>query len=177
MQTKTILHNFPLLNSQDWTIVPRQDALIAINNCTVDEFIYEKVNSNSWHLFDIYKARAQYAIPNTPQIILANYHSDPYSIEMFVQFATFNLDKLVRKNLCGSAIHELMKNVLRTIEFLVKKFGFFRITPQMVRVTHSSNTLVWVHENFNSTHRQYPLGSNNIYEDYKIMIYDFISIF
>lgn len=163
MQAKTLLHNFPIFNSQDWTVVPRQDALIAINNYTVDEFAYEKVNSNSWHLFDIYKARAQYSIPNTPQILLGNYQSDAYTIEMFVQFATFGLDKLVKKNLCSNTIHELMKNVLRTVEFLVKKFGFFRITPQMVRVTHSNNILVWVHENFNSAHRQYPLSSNNIY--------------
>lgn len=145
MQAKALSHNFPLLNSQDWTIVARQDALIAINNYTVDEFAYEKVNSNSWHLLDIYKARAQYAIPNTPQIILSNLQPDAYTIEMFVQFAIFGLDKLVKKSLCGSTIHELMKNVLRTVEFLVKKFGFFRITPQMVKVTHSNNILVWVH--------------------------------
>lgn len=47
----------------------------------------------------------------------------------------------------------------------------------MIRVTKSQNIIVWVHENFTSTHRQVPLNSKNIYEDYKIMITDLLTIF
>lgn len=115
MQHKAILHNFPLLNGQDWTIVHNHEALSVVNNYTVDEFVFEKVNSNSWHLFDIYKARAQYLIPNTPQIILASYQPEPYAIEMFVQLAHFNLDRLARKNMCETSILQLIKNVLQTV--------------------------------------------------------------
>jgi len=60
---------------------------------------------------------------------------------------------------------------------LVKKFGFFRITKDMIKVTRSCNILVWMHDKFSSTHRQYPLNSSNIYEDYKIMIKDLLTIF
>jgi hypothetical protein len=47
----------------------------------------------------------------------------------------------------------------------------------MIKVTRSCNILVWMHDKFSSTHRQYPLNSSNIYEDYKIMINDLLTIF
>lgn len=47
MQQRALLHNFSLLNSQDWAIVQRLEKLSIVNNFTADEFIYEKVNSNS----------------------------------------------------------------------------------------------------------------------------------
>lgn len=47
----------------------------------------------------------------------------------------------------------------------------------MIKVTRSLGLLVWVHDNFNSTHRQYPISSSNIYEDYKMMINDVLTIF
>jgi len=63
---------------------------------------------------------------------------------MFVQSAPFNFDKLIRKNSCDSQIHELLKNVIKTVEALVKKFGFFKVTANMIRVTKNQNFLIWV---------------------------------
>lgn len=85
------LKNFSHLSSQEWTIKSKQNQIILSNNQTSDEFIYEKITSNSWHLLEIYKERAQYTIPNTPQIILPCIQNDAHSVEMFVQTASFTL--------------------------------------------------------------------------------------
>lgn len=67
-----MLKYFSGLNSQEWSILSKQEMVFLVNNFTMDEFRHEKVNSNSWHLLDIYKARSQYTIPHTPQIMLSN---------------------------------------------------------------------------------------------------------
>lgn len=103
------------------------------------------MHANSWHLLEIYKARAQYTIPNTPQIILADAQTNNFTIEMFVQTAPYHIDKLIRKNPCDAYIQELLKNVIKTVDFLVKKFGFFKLTYDMIKVTKNQNFLIWVH--------------------------------
>jgi hypothetical protein len=46
----------------------------------------------------------------------------------------------------------------------------------MVRVTSSSNLLIWFNEEFLNLYRQFPLN-NDPYEDCKLMVFNLLNIF
>ncbi len=100
MQQKALLKVFPLLDSQDWAVTTKQDSFLVVNNHTLDEFIYEKINVSSWHLLDCYKARSLYVMPSTPQIIIGAFNSDSCCLEMLTQYAVGTLEKHIKRNLC-----------------------------------------------------------------------------
>lgn len=45
---------------------------------------------------------------------------------------------------CDILILEKLKTVIRTVEMLAKKYGFFRITPHMLKATKRESVLVWM---------------------------------
>ena len=47
---------------------------------------------------ELLRARANYSILNTPQIMLANNQLDQHNLEMFVQTASLGLEKLLNKS-------------------------------------------------------------------------------
>lgn len=64
-------------------------------------------------------------------------------MEIFIQCPTSGLEKILKKNLCWGAIQEILKISIKAIDFLVKKYGFFRITNEMIKVSRSNNLLIW----------------------------------
>lgn len=80
MQQKPILQNFQHLDPLDWTLTHKNQTVMLINNHTGDEFLYDRLYANMWHLLDGYKARSAYRLPHTPQVLLATRQADQHSI-------------------------------------------------------------------------------------------------
>lgn len=72
MSYSALLRNFENIDNTDWTFMTTNNRLYAINNFTTDQFIYDRVDAHSLQIIDMYKNRARYTLPNTPQIILAS---------------------------------------------------------------------------------------------------------
>ena len=60
---------------------------------------------------------------------------------------------------------------------MVKKYGFFRVTANMVKVNKNGFVQVWINESEECCHRSYPLDSNSVYEDYRLMLTDLANLF
>lgn len=176
MLQTSFLRKFPSINFVDWSPAFVSNSFGLKNNFTGDLFTYENLDTHSQHMVEIYKQRAQYVMPNTPQIMLSQTDSKSNTLEMLVENGPYSIDRLVKK--CDeSTFRQLLFNVSKTVQFLVKKFGYFKLTHQMIRVSSSLNFIVWINENFVHSHRQYPLASRNPSEDCKVLIESLLDIF
>lgn len=97
MDSKQQLENFGGLDFQEWTVQVEYNLAIAVNKITQDEFIYESINSQSRYFYDSYKARAQYHIANTPQVILADCSRERTSFEALVERGPLSLANLLAR--------------------------------------------------------------------------------
>lgn len=96
MQHKPFLTNFTYIHQQEWLALlnnknGHHNVYGIVNKFTQDQFLYDKVFSHSWQMYEILRSRASYVIQHTPQILLANHQINQNSIEMFVQTASFGL--------------------------------------------------------------------------------------
>jgi hypothetical protein len=83
----------------------------------------------------MYRDRVQYTMPHTPQLVLGS--EDPHYIELFVQDAPHKLNKIINKNTSKIEVYLLLKSIIQTLLYLVKKCGFFWVNESMIRVTHN----------------------------------------
>ena len=140
MQHQPFLINFSYLDQKEWSLLTNNkncnhQVFGIVNNYTGDQFIYDRVFISSWQMAELLRARANYSILNTPQIMLANNQLDQHNLEMFVQTASFGLEKLLNKSTHENIVLETLTTIIRVVQALVKKYGYFRILPNMIKVT------------------------------------------
>ena len=103
--------------------------------------------------------------------------NDADVIKVWVQRAPYRLDKFLRSSCSFFSMMNLFKEIISIIEIIVKKYGFFRVTANMLKVNKNGFLQIWINESEECCYRSYPLHSNSIYEDYKLMIMDLVNLF
>lgn len=114
MLQTSFLRKFPSINFVDWSPAFVSNSFGLKNNFTGDLFTYENLDTHSKHMVEIYKQRAQYVMPNTPQIMLSQTDSKSNTLEMLVENGPYSIDRLVKK--CDeSTFRQLLFNVSKTV--------------------------------------------------------------
>ena len=60
---------------------------------------------------------------------------------------------------------------------LTKKYGFFRITENMIKISKRELPVIWIHSHEEISVREYPLSIGNRGQAIKIMLLDIFGIF
>ena len=92
----------------------------------------------------MYKARAACPIPNTPKIIISESQKDKKSLNILVQRATINIETFLQQLPDFVLVLQNLKALLAVFEALVRKYGHFRIVPNMIKVNKNDLCQVWI---------------------------------
>ena len=65
-------------------------------------------------------------------------------IDLWVQRAPFRLERLIHKYPSEILTLSLLKDLINIVEIIVKKYGFFRLTPNMIKVNKGNFLQVWI---------------------------------
>ena len=169
--------HYPWLDLHEWSCRRVNTRFILTNNFTTEEYTTEKILLYSAQIKEIYKARAAYPIPNTPKIIISQYQKDTKSMNMLVQRGSINFETFIKKLPDFVLVLQNLKALLTVIEALVRKYGHFRIVPNMIKINKNDLCQVWISEFEESCYREFPLKSRNAIEDSRTMIIDLANIF
>lgn len=169
--------HYPWLDLHEWSCRRANTRFILTNNFTTEEYTTEKILLYSAQIKEIYKARAAYPIPNTPKIIISQSQKDKNSMNMLVQRGSINFETFIKKLPDFVLVLQNLKALLTVIEALVRKYGHFRIVPNMIKINKNDLCQVWISEFEESCYREFPLKSRNATEDSRTMIIDLANIF
>ena len=108
------------------------------------------------------KNRQAYALPNTPKIIIIHscidIHRQPL---LLVQHGQYGFEKLISHHRNSGTELEFILQVIQTATMLTKKYGYFYLTPNMIRASKGPTLLLWFAETEVHNQPLFPCSQEN----------------
>lgn len=124
-----------------------------INNFTNEQFTLERITLHSEQVKQIYKARANYPLPYTPKVIISETQNDKRFMNILVQRGIPLLSQYLKQFSNNTLVCHIFKEMLSLLSVLTKRYGYFRITVNMIKVTNLGFFQIWINEFEESCHR------------------------
>ena len=93
---------------------------------------------------EIYNARAIYPILHTPKGIMGKIKNDEKCLNLLVQRSSKGLGKGLQQLSSVVLVIQMFREILTILMVLTKKYGFFRITVNMIKMTSLDFFHVWI---------------------------------